>query len=69
MLSQRLILSVLLEREGAEFFQIYPTDTLFYPSTAVHLAPIPDSVKGAGTITHLHRLGRGAHQYSAHRSC
>lgn len=55
---------------GAKFFQIHPTGTLvFYPSTAVHLTPISDSVKGVGTITDLHDLGRGADQYSAHRSC
>lgn len=55
---------------GTKFFQIYPTGTLaFHPSTVVHLTPISDSAKGVGTITDLQDLGRGAYQYSAHRSC
>jgi len=64
------IFSTLLEGEGRNFFQLYPTNMLpFHPSTAEHPTPIPNTVKGVGTIVNLHCRGRSAHRYAAHSSC
>lgn len=68
--SKTVILSTLLEGGGLNFFQIHPTNMLpFYPSTAEHLTPIPNTVKGAGTITNGRHRGRGTHRYTARSSC